>query len=224
MSNYFNNYIYGAISGSTATIVSHPFFRIKTSLQNEEILTKEMYSDIKWLYRGLPRAMLGYSIEKMLVFGTYNSLLKQDINPTLSGFFAGLTAAFSITPFEQLVIDKGNNIKIFSIKHLYSGIIPTIGRESIGFAVHFTIYDYLTKTFNREKEVPKTILCGIGAVIGGWGTITPLDRLKTQIQTGKFDIKTYNIKHSYKGFNFALMRAIPFHVTCFVVMEYLNKL
>lgn len=217
------NYLFGAISGVCATTISHPFFTLKTQIQNENTVTAKNYTSIKWLYSGLFRAMIGYSIEKMLVFGTYNSLRNRDINPTICGMLSGIVAAFSVTPFEQLTIDKQNNIRIFSIRHLYAGILPTIMRESLGFAVHFTAYEKLTNIFNQERDTCKTILCGTGAVICGWGTIAPFDRVKTQIQCGNFNLSKYNIRASYAGFQFALMRAIPFHATCFVVMEELKK-
>ena len=224
MSDYVKNYINGAVSGSVAAFVSHPFFRLKVAMQNEETITLKTNSNVKWLYNGVNRAMVGYGIEKMLIFGTYNSLTKHNVNPTVAGFISGIVASLSITPAEQLIIDKGLNVKCLSLKHLYSGLLPTLGRESLGFAVHFTVYDYVSSKYNKEREILKTIVCGTCAVIVGWGTVVPLDRIKTQVQTGKFDIKTYDIRKSYSGFGFALMRAIPFHVTCFVMMEMLNKL
>ena len=60
-----------------------------------------------------------------------------------AAFCSGVVAAFSITPAEQLVIDKQSGVKIYNLKHLYKGIVPTIARESIGFAIHFTVYDPL---------------------------------------------------------------------------------
>jgi hypothetical protein len=228
MSDYVYNYIYGGVSGGIAAFVSHPAFRIKTACQNNEILNRNMYFNPRWLFTGVTRAMLGYSIEKMIIFGTVNTLKSHGANDTIAGFIAGLLASLTITPFEQLTIDKGNNIKCFNIKHLYKGLLPTAFRESLGFAVHFTVYGYLSDNFNKEKDWYKTIFCGVGAVLGGWGTITPLDRIKTRIQSGNNDKEAKlsvfkTIQRSYTGFHFALMRAIPFHVTCFLVIEYLNK-
>lgn len=221
--NYALNYLFGAISGATGTIVSHPFFRLKTEKQNEAKITLDNLKNIKWLYSGLNWAMVGYSIEKMLVFGTYNSLRNHDVNPTIAGLTSGVIAAFSVTPFEQLTIDKQRGKINYSLKHLYSGIIPTIIRESVGFGVHFTTYEFFTSKFNPERKVIGTIFCGILSVTCGWCVILPADRIKTQIQSGNFNLKTYNVLKSYSGVHFALMRAIPFHVTCFIVMESLKK-
>ena len=75
--DYTKYYIYGTISGTVATCVSHPFFTLKTQLQNNECipLNKNIHTNIKWLYSGFFRSCFGYSIEKSLVFGTYNTIL-----------------------------------------------------------------------------------------------------------------------------------------------------
>lgn len=222
--DYISNYVFGAIAGTTATLISQPFNRLKIEFQNDRIPLKEQYTNIRWLYTGVFRSIIGYSAEKMFVFGTYNLLRNNDINPTFAGMASGVVAAISVTPAEQLTIDKQNGIRCFKFSHLYSGFIPTVARECIGFGVHFTMYELFSNYFNEKKEFWKTVLCGTGAVISGWTVIAPIDRIKTQIQSRNFDLKSYNIIHSYHGFKFALMRAIPFHVTCFVVMEELKKL
>ena len=223
MTDYLMNFINGTIAGSTATIVSHPLFVIKNHVQNGHKLEYKSHFNSKWLYSGLFRAMGSYSIEKMIVFGVYNSLRKHDIEPMLAGGISGFFASFTITPGEQLTIDKNLNVSKFSLRHLYQGLHATIFREVLGFAVHFKSYTYFSDKYNKEREPHKTVLCGTAAVISGWGTIVPIDRIKTRIQSGTFNIKTYDFKGSFNGFQYALMRAIPFHVTCFLVMELLSK-
>jgi hypothetical protein len=229
--DYKKYYIYGTLSGTVATCVSHPFFTLKNSLQNNEPIkfTGKFYFDTKLLYSGFIRSCIGYSIEKSLVFGTYNTILshfnlnRENIyHSALSGFLSGIIASLSITPFEQLTIDKQRNIKLYTPVHLYKGLFPTMARESIGFAIYFTVYDQISAYINPHREVPKTIFTGCLAIISAWSIITPIDKIKTNIQSNtKIDI--HNIVTAYKGFNFALMRAIPFHVTCFLVFEYLQK-
>lgn len=227
---YMDNFINGTIAGSTAAFISHPFLVTKNHLQNGYKFDYGKHFNLKWLYSGLFRAMCSYSVEKMVVFGVYNSLKQHNYDPAISGAIAGLLASLTITPGEQLTIDKQIGVKrvtlsnpLLSIGHLYQGLTATMFRESLGFAVHFTIYDYISNKINKERNELKTILCGITAVIFGWSCIVPIDRIKTQIQSGTFNIKTYNIKESFQGFRFALLRAIPFHVTCFLIMEHLRK-
>lgn len=223
MQDNIKNYIYGAIAGSCATLISHPFYVVKNHLQNGYSFQRNIHFNPKWLYAGLLRAMISYSTEKMIIFGIYNTMRDKNFDPLFAGSIAGFFASFTIAPGEQLAIDKALNVKKYNLLHLYQGLSATMFREMLGFAIHFKVYSYLSETYNKEKNEFKTILCGTTAVISGWGTITPIDRIKTQIQSGKFDFKTYNFTSSYNGFSFALMRAIPFHVTCFLVMEYLNK-
>ena len=95
-------------------------------------------------------------------------------------------------------------------------------RESIGFTIYFTVYDQLSKDLTNQKTM-NTIAIGTMAITSAWSIITPIDKIKTNIQSGvKIDV--HNLVTSYKGFQFALMRTIPFHVTCFVVFEKLMKL
>lgn len=223
MDGYVKNYIYGAISGSSAAILTHPFLNLKTVIQDGKSVTKNMLTR-KWLYEGMTKAMIGYSAEKMLVFGTYNSLRSHDINPTIAGAIAGVAAAFSATPTEQLIIDAKNKIRCYRPGHLYAAFPQTAMREVVGFSVHFTIYDALSENFNKERDSLKTMLCGATAVICGWTVIIPIDKIKTQIQTGTFNWATYKLSHSYVGLRIALLRAIPYHTACFSVNEWLLKL
>lgn len=230
--DYLHYYINGTIAGCTGTIVSHPFFTLKTTLQNGmnlDMTSRNFFQNFKWLYKGFIPSFIGYGIEKTLIFGTYNTILshfKLDrsniIHSGFAGFSSGIIASLSITPFEQLTINKQLSIKNHSIKHLYQGLKPTIARESVGFTIYFSVYEQLSKKYNQEKNVYKTIVNGTLAIISAWSIITPLDKIKTNIQSGvKVDV--HNVLTAYKGFNFALMRAIPFHTTCFVVFEHLQK-
>lgn len=245
--SYLYNFGCGIAAGSSAAFVSHPFLRIKTELQNDGKvikiknnlmtntrfimttnipknginITKIENINRSWLYKGLIRAMCNYSLEKMLVFGVYNSLKSHDFNSTTAGAIAGFIASFTIAPGEQLVNDARDNVRNFKLKHLFKGLPSTILREMIGFSVHLTVYDYLMSNFNSERKIPKTIGCVSLAIIAGWGVVTPIDRIKTQIQSDTFNIKTYEFSRSFVGFRFALMRALPFHITSFLMMEYL---
>jgi len=222
--NYLKEFIFGGISGSIAVLISHPFFTLKTAIQNKEILPQKFYFNRKWIYSGMLRSMIGYSLEKMLVFGVYNSLRNNDINITVSGAISGVAASFCSTPCEQLTIDKQKSVKLFKINHLYSALFPTMVRESLGFSIHFTTYEFLTNKINKEKNILKTMLCGACSIICAISIIYPIDTLKTQIQTGNFNRNTFKFRDSFKGIHYGLLRAVPFHVTCFVVMEELKKI
>ena len=232
MDSYLAYYVCGTVAGTVGTLVSHPFFTIKTKLQNNEQIGfkhRRLAGNFKFLYTGFTRACIGYGIEKTLIFGSYNSIIEHcnlDRNKyshsIFAGFSSGVIGALSIAPAEQLTIDKQRNIKNYSLKHLYQGLIPTIARESVGFSIYFTVYDQLSKKFNPEKQTGKTMIVGTVAIVSAWSIICPFDKIKTNIQSNvKIDV--HDIATAYKGFQFALMRAIPFHVTCFVVFEHMMK-
>jgi hypothetical protein len=237
--DYVNHYLYGTVAGCVGTMVSQPFFTLKTCLQNNELpnmKSRTYKQNFFWLYRGFTPAIIGYSIEKTLVFGTYNSTLsycnldRNNISHTgFAGAVSGMIASLSTTPFEQLTIDKQLPldkqclIKKYSPYHLYKGILPTMARESVGFCVYFSVYEYLSKKYNPEKVTYKTACIGTAAISSALVFFCPLDKIKTNIQSGK-PVDIHNISTAYKGVHFALMRAIPFHVTCFIVFEFMQKI
>ena len=226
----------GTLAGCAGTIVSHPFFTLKTHLQNGNKLNTSRplsalctTTNAKWLYSGFVPAIIGYSIEKTLVFGVYSNTITycnldrhNYLHTAFAGLTSGVTASFSITTFEQLMINKQCNItcaKRQTVHDLYKGLVPTMAREGVGFAIYFTVYEYLSRMYGPAKDDMKKIAAiGCASVICAWTVIFPLDKIKTNIQSN-MQVTPHNIKTLYRGFTFALMRAIPFHVTCFVVYE-----
>ena len=232
---YLNNYACGAVSGTIGCLVSHPFFTLKTELQNGKKLSeiknqmkRQTFSANKsYLYSGLARMCIGLSFEKMLVFGTYNSLFRYydlDRNNfwhSMSiGFLSGLSGAFASTVAEQLAIDRINNApKNYSLGHLYKGLLPTIGRESVGFSIYFVSYDQFSKRYNPEKSMLKTAIGGACSITCALIFFYPLDKIKTNIQSGQ----PVSFVGVYKGAHLGFPRALIFHTTCFVVFEYMSK-
>jgi len=169
---------------------------------------------------------VGLGIEKMLVFGTYTSImshLDRDnfYHSICAGFVSGCIASLSSTPCEQLSIDRQNNISIQKLRHLYKGLLPTMGRESVGFAVYFASYDKLSKQYNPEKTISKTALCGAFATLFALIFYYPLDKIKTNIQSNN-PVNVIKFSDVYKGVHVGLPRALIFHTTCFVTFETLH--
>jgi len=214
---------YGLIAGATATIISHPFDTCKTFIQGNERIDKNIY---KKIYRGITPAIIGYSIEKTFVFGIYSNIINDKtnyINTFNSGFITGGIISVTTTPAEQIKIDKQFIIKTeYKLTNLYKGIIPTFFREAIGFGIYFTTYEYLSNKYNKEKKIIKTGMIGACACFNAWMIIYPIDKIKTQIQSNK-KIEILSIRQMYKGIHFGLLRAIPFHSTCFIVFERLIR-
>lgn len=237
-------YLSGIITGFAGTLVSQPFDTCKIHLQNGmplNIMRRSFIGNINWAYLGMVPSVIGYGIEKSLVFGTYLTVCKTlnlDDKKISHSFFAGLiagsTASISITPAEQIKINRQNEQKTnYSIRHLYKGFRYTLLRESIGFSIYFSVYNQLMKTNSEyetfNKKLMKAGFYGAISAFIAWIPIYPIDTYKTQIQSGN-DLELFvsklkqqnfynKIRMLYRGYHFGMMRAVPFHATCFVMFE-----
>jgi len=245
--NYYKNFINGYISGVVAIIVSHPIDTIKTNIQEK----KEININIRSLYRGLLAPLVGVGLEKSIVFGIYESTIKYTNSDIISGGLSGLSASFIVTPFERIkillqtnqIIDK----KLINPIFLFQGLSATFYRETPGFAIYFSTYNYLKKLrydflsshYLDLKNIPNItskesfIFGGISGCIS-WIFIYPQDRIKTHLQACKERnlglrdgfrevLKEGGYRGLYRGFHYALMRAIPLHATTFMTMELCKK-
>jgi solute carrier family 25 carnitine/acylcarnitine transporter 20/29 len=249
----------GVLAGVVGTMVSQPFDSCKIYLQSQQRLelnqrkslkyslaSRTIKNNVKWAYRGMTPSIIGYGVEKSLVFGTYSTVCnifmldEHKISHTFgAGLIAGLVASLSITPAEQIKIDQQINAKTkYSIKYLYRGLKYTAMREGNGFSIYFSVYNQLSKYFNcNDKDsfnikIAKSGILGACSAFIAWIPIYPIDVNKTLIQSGdscnKFlsNLTQTNginkIKILYSGYGYGMMRAIPFHATCFMVFESLK--
>ena len=249
-SQYLNNFKFGLISGISAIIVSHPIDTIKTNIQE----SKPINYNWKSLYKGLSAPLLGVGLEKSLVFGVFETTRPMTQSDVLSGALSGLIASFVVTPFERIKIlfqtNQGNwGFVKQNLNHrfMFQGLSATLYRETPGFAIYFSIYNYLKenrkhmgKILNFDKDMPDKISLVESFVFGSiagstaWIFIYPQDRIKTHIQAitsknitfvegFKEIISRGGYRGLYKGFHFSLMRAIPLHATAFATMEFCKK-
>jgi len=235
------SFLDGFVSGSVGILISHPFDTIKTYIQNNKVVPKNISS----LYKGLTPPLLGVGFEKAIVFGVYtnaynylNLFNTNEISKnTLAGGLAGLSASLVVTPVERIKILLQNNTKITQInsKYLFRGFSATLTRETPGFAIYFNVYEGLKHKFYSETKIPVWSSFLFGGTAGGlaWVFIYPQDCIKTRMQSSDTR-KTFvtairdvyregGLKRFYKGFHFALMRAIPLHAGTFMTMEVLKN-
>jgi len=232
---YLQNYLNGWISGVNAILISHPIDTIKTNIQEK----KQIDFKFRSLYRGLSAPLLGVGLEKAIVFGTYEETMKYTNNHAISGAIAGLSASFIVTPFERVKILLQTNQTIskdmITPRFLFQGLSSTFYRETPGFAIYFTTYNALK---NAKSDVNISVVDSFtfGAIAGSvsWLFIYPQDRIKTHVQAlkdrklgffGGFKeiLKEGGYRSFYRGFHFALMRAIPLHATAFMTYELCKK-
>jgi solute carrier family 25 carnitine/acylcarnitine transporter 20/29 len=232
------SFLFGYIAGFAGIIVSHPFDTMKTMIQEG----KKIYFNIRFLYRGVTAPLIGVGLEKAIVFGTFENTKYFTNSDAISGAISGLTASLIVTPFERIKIILQTNGKMnfknlnsnqMNFRYLYQGFSATLTRETPGFSIYFTVYNNLKK---RTKEITpfKSFLYGSAAGIFSWIFIYPQDRIKTHLQAlsekkmglieGFREIKNSGgYSGFYKGFSFALMRAVPMHATAFMTIEILKS-
>lgn len=203
--------------------------------------------NLQWFYLGMKPSIVGYTIEKTFVFGVYSIIhdyFHLDENNfrhrTGDGFISGLIASPSITIFEQIKIDRQIKLETkYNLNYLLKGWKYTACRESIGFSIYFNVFHLLSKKYNKNDndsfgyQTLKTAGIGACSAFISWIPIYPYDTNKTRIQSGgsgsllnEFKLAhdiTKKISVFYKGYHIAMLRAIPFHATCFVIWDWSKK-
>lgn len=201
---------------------------------------------IKNLYKGCIIPTFGIGFEKFLVFGIYNEFKKQNHHDIICGLIAGFTSTLIVVPIDRIKIMMQNKEiitkNLFMPKSLYKGFSITLFRETPGFGIYFTTYNKLNY-YNENKNLTKSFIFGSISGLVSWIFIYPSDLIKTKYQsiktTNTFNNPTNNnniifvIKNIYKtnglfgfykGFNLALLRALPLHGGVFWGYEFSKKM
>lgn len=243
----FNNFTYGLFGGLTGILVSHPFDTIKTRIQSNKVTTINQAIKLGKLYSGITPPLIGIMLEKSIVFGFYEKSKNYGLNNFWSGIIGGFMSTVIVTPVDRLKINfqnqelKLNNLhtikNVFSPKNLYKGFTPTIFRETPGFGIYFSTYNYLSDNYNTTHNIGKTFCFGALSGLSAWIFIYPSDLIKTNYQSTHNNLSlpqtikkiwlTNNnsnspilaVKNFYKGFNLAILRAMPLHGGVFLGYE-----
>ena len=233
----YKNFLYGWIAGINAIIVSHPIDTIKTNIQEKKFINfnfRTLYKNYN-LYKGISAPLIGVGFE---------STKKYTNSDIISGAIAGTSASFIVAPFERIKILLQTNQNIsknnFNKSYLFQGLSATFYRETPGFAIYFATYNYLKNNYLQKNNIStispfQSFTFGAIAGSSAWFFIYPQDRIKTHIQAisdrklsfyqGFREIyKDGGCKGFYRGFHYALMRAIPLHATAFMTVEICKKI
>mmetsp|Transcript_11827 Transcript_11827/g.20281 ORF Transcript_11827/g.20281 Transcript_11827/m.20281 type:complete len:310 (+) Transcript_11827:300-1229(+) len=127
---------------------------------------------------------------------------------------------------------------------LFKGLAPTLARELPGNTCYFAAYEGVKKGLasaqhksTKELGVLDLMTAGSFAGLAFWGSVYPMDVIKTRIQTdsdmnpkyrGILDctrqiVKAEGVSALYRGVGPCLARSVPANAICFVVYEYLIK-
>ncbi|ARF12129.1 mitochondrial carrier protein [Klosneuvirus KNV1] len=238
MEESWKHFAHGALSGAVGVTLSHPFDTIKTCIQDK----KPKPTNFRGLYKGFTSPLFGVGLEKSIVFGVYTNtqktLDKNRFAIPIAGAVSGFCASFIVTPVEKIKIllqtDQKVKMNQLTPKYLFHGLSATFTRETPGFAIYFSFYENM-----KQKIYGKNITTVGSFVLGGlagslaWCFIYPQDCIKTRMQAHNDNKKFMNVVREiytegglsrfYKGFGYALMRAVPLHAGTFMTMELLKK-
>ena len=221
-------FINGYIGGILGVVISHPIDTCKSRVQSGLVNTFADAVRLKHFYRGITAPLVGVPIEKSIVFGFYNLAREQGLNIPCSGAIGGFMSTIIVTPIEYIKINRQTAINSIKIRNIYKGLIPTMLRESMGFCIYFTSYEYLNLD---NKSLVKTFLYGGLAGLFSWIFIYPIDLVKTQQQTYQLTVKQiitaiytkHGTKGFYRGFHYSAIRAVPLHGGVFLGYEISKK-
>lgn len=246
MDNIFNNnFNKGLIAGMTGSFVVYPIDVIKTKMQNQNKTIVKLYKNgfdcwkqtwlnggIKSFYRGSIIQMIGVGPEKAIKLYTYSKI--SNLNPDnfyyhlLGGLVAGFCQVLITSPYEMIKINlqMGNN---YVLKDFYKGSTACFLRDIPFSGIYFPSYWYL-----KEKEKMNIFLAGTLAGIPSAFLCTPMDVVKTRMQTlsnnnngFKQTVKDVYKKEGFsafwKGGGWRVMRSSPqFGITLLVYEKLLN--
>lgn len=214
-------YIDGWIAGSIAMFITHPLDTIKTRIQDQ----KDIKYDIRSLYKGIGPPLIGAGLSRAALFGTYSyvkSNIDNSFNYEIAGMIAGVCNAIVANPFQRLKIVKQTSDSIIKINSLYRGLQISMLRDSVAFIVYFSFYERTKQYINPANINYINGLIGGAAGAITWLFIYPIDTIKTRIQADN-NQAIGNLRFMYKGFSYALMRAVPLHGITFYMLEWLKK-
>ena len=185
-----DQYLYGALSGMVGLTLSHPFDTLKSNIQTGNRVPFRLLIDPRFLYKGYVPPLFGMGLEKSVVFGTFHNVkmnLPQEINElqriALAGAASGFAASFIVSPYERLKIQLQTGQKL-TLEHLrpsrlFIGLSATFTRETPGFAIYFSNYEYWKKRWWTQNDLDidpiSSFFLGGSSGIAAWIFIYPQD-------------------------------------------------
>lgn len=217
------DFLAGALSGYSQTIVGHPFDTIKV-LQQNKIKTNEIISKIKpnRLYKGVLYPSISNTIVNSILFSTYNKT-----NQLVGGnhFLSGMASGFVVSPlvfmFDIGKVKRQLKQKLhFEDFYKTKGLSITFLRETFAFGIYFQTYNTLKNDFNMN-----TFYAGAISGLANWTSTYTLDVIRNrQIATNCSIINAYSIGNLWKGYPICATRALIVNSVGFYVYELIMNL
>ena len=207
-----NEFLAGAVSGFSQTIVGHPLDTIKVRIQNG-VSTKGLKPS--HYYRGVAYPLVSASIINSILFGTYHNSLQYTDNKWASGFLAGLAGSPVVYAFDLYKTKRQMNYPVTLQTFLKSrGIYACMARECLAFTLYFAPYDYL-----REAGF-SSMVAGSVAGVNNWLFSYPIDVIRNrQMSEGLTFKEAYQRGNLWKGLSVCMVRAVIVNAVGFYVYE-----
>lgn len=207
-----SDFLCGALSGVSQTLIGHPFDTYKILVQNN---SKNIFSVNP--FRGIAYPFCSSIINCSLTFGINDTLKKHDVHPIISGFISGAAIVPVVYTSDNYKINEQlRNDKKITLTSLLKnkGKTASFFRESIAFSVYFYSFDKL-----RENNVNTFISGGISGLLN-WTVTYPLDVIRNrQLAQNISFASAYKQGNLWKGYSFCAARSIKVNAVGFYVYE-----
>ncbi|XP_069713173.1 solute carrier family 25 member 47 isoform X2 [Phaenicophaeus curvirostris] len=253
------DFIAGAIGGGLSTAVGYPLDTVKVRIQTERHYNgiwhciQETYRTEKvWgFYKGVSASVLAVSAISSVSFGTYKNFLcticklrygAADAKPSrldvsLAGAAAGAARPVSKPKYHGSLHCLKLIAKEEGFGGLYKGCSALLCRDCSSSAIYFLTYsalcDWLTPAGKNKPGFLVVLLSGGFAGVLAWGLATPMDVIKSRMQTDESDQHKYRglvhcaresvrkegAKVLFKGLGLNCIRAFPVNMVVFVTYE-----
>merc|ERR1711862_60661 len=104
----------------------------------------------------------------------------------------------------------------FSLRSCYAAIVPHYVSSTLGRSVYYAMYETAKRSFNRPVDLYERMACAALAGVVSWGTIFPLDSLRSRMYNQTKNLTTiemakvmYAEKAFFRGFWVTIFRSGP---------------
>lgn len=240
----------GSASGIAQTIVGHPLDTLKvlsvTQKRNSFDILKSL--NFKNMYNGILSPLSSAVLLNTSIFYSYEFALKRlpdnSLNSVfLAGAFSGIPLAFLETPTELLKCQLQANpnqsyrqiLSRYGVKSLYRGYWSTLSRNIPQMGLYFWSYEMMKRQYPNNEMFGSFLGGGLAGLLG-WGTIYPIDSIKTRMQTDSLNVnkvkyssyyecmRNMSFKSYYRGFYPCIIRAVPVNACVFLAYSYFQNM
>lgn len=225
----------GFMAGGVQTIIGHPYDTVKTRIQifdnnyKDTIINIYKKEGIRSFYKGGLVPFISGCFQNCILFSVEDYCQKYFKEHYITGCIAGSISTITTSPAELIKChiqeNKSKHLKVKEVMNilkqknisLSTGFLSTLIRESGGFSIYFSSYNYLQDKYNNPL-----INGGIAGALS-WIYSYPIDVIKTQKQlynnSYKNIIRNIKYRNYIKGMDIMLLRSLIVNAGIFYTYE-----